>query len=354
MSIVFLLLIIIIFSNASYVKDDSLHSNYLNKENTTTINGIFVLLVFMSHATQYMTLSGPYHSFYIFISGFLNQAIVVTFMFYSGYGLMEGIKRKGNDYTDTFPKKIIKLWLQFDAAILLFLLTNWSLGTFPTFKEILLALSSWGGIGNSNWYITAMLLLYFFMYLSFKVSKNNWVSLIILLTLTMLCVFFFMKIGRPKYTYNTMICFSFGVGYSLVHNKIEKLLSNSLIFISSILIPLILMIYTRPTIYQNIKFYSIWMICFMILILLFTMKINIKNSFLHFLGTQVFTVYILQRIPMMILAYLGYNNRHFTFFTVSFLVTLILAILFDKYILPQIDKLILFISNKQIKNKATI
>ena len=340
MSIVLLLLVLVIANGAKFVTNDGIHENYLDKKQTTTINGIFVFLVIMSHARQYIELSGPYNDSYIFLSNFLNQAIVVTFLFYSGYGIMEGIKKKGPSYVKTIPSKLLKLFIQFDIAILLFLITNWLTGNFPSFKNILLALTSWGSIGNSNWYITAILLLYLFTFLSFRFLNNHWISLIILAVLTMGMVYFYMVIDRPAYTYNTMICYVFGVFYSLIHEHIRKYLGKPLIYLSLLLVTLGVTVYARPFIYQNIKFYSIWMIGFMFFILLFSMKVELNSPLLNFLGQHVFSIYILQRIPMIILKHLGYSNHMFTFFTISLVTTFILAIIFDKYVMDFINRLV--------------
>ncbi|WP_428749260.1 acyltransferase family protein [Vagococcus fluvialis] len=322
------------------IEGESIFKNYLDKKQTTMINGIFVFLVFLSHAKQYMNLSGPYHETYLFLSGFLNQAIVVTFLFYSGFGVMESIKKKGTDYLKTFPRKIFTLLFQIDIAVFLFLLTNIIIGNSIRLKDFLLALTTWGSIGNSNWYITSILILYLFTFLCFKYNKSDWISLFLLTILTIAIVYFFMKIGRPAYTYNTMICYPFGIFYSLIHENIEKYLKNNTIYLSVLVITLTISILTRPEIYNNIKYYTIWMGCFMIFILLFTMKINLNNSFLYFLGTHIFSIYILQRIPMMLLTRLGINQHTFSFITISFVLTLIIAILFDEYIVPQISKLL--------------
>lgn len=337
MSIVLLILVFIILNGAHFATDNSIHDSYLSKDQTTIINGIFVILVILSHAKQYMTLSSPYDDAYIFLSNFLNQAIVVTFLFYSGYGIMEGIKRKGDSYVKTIPTKILKLFIQFDLVILLFLITNWTIGKHPSLNNILLALTSWGSIGNSNWYITAILLLYFFTFLSFRFINNHCISLFILSLLTMGTVYFFMIIDRPAYTYNTMICYVFGVLYSLFSKKINTYLKNHLIFLTVLLTTLIVTIYARPFIYQNIKFYSIWMIGFMIFILLFSMKIKLTNPLLHFFGSHVFSIYILQRIPMIVLTHLGYNTHRFSFLSLSIVITIILAIIFDKYVMNGIN-----------------
>lgn len=64
----------------------------LNKEQTTCINGIFVLFVFLSHFGQYETM--PWNNLLLAI----GQLMVAPFLFYSGYGIMEQIQRRGIMY----------------------------------------------------------------------------------------------------------------------------------------------------------------------------------------------------------------------------------------------------------------
>ncbi len=71
----------------------------LNKEQTTCINGIFVLFVFLSHFGQYETM--PWNGVLLAI----GQLMVAPFLFYSGYGIMEQIKRRGIVYIDSMPRK---------------------------------------------------------------------------------------------------------------------------------------------------------------------------------------------------------------------------------------------------------
>ena len=71
----------------------------LSKEQTTCINGIFVLFVFLSHFGQYETM--PWN--WLLLG--LGQLMVAPFLFYSGYGIMEQIQRRGIVYIDGMPRK---------------------------------------------------------------------------------------------------------------------------------------------------------------------------------------------------------------------------------------------------------
>ena len=65
----------------------------LDKEQTTCINGMFVVLVFLSHFGQYEMM--PWNKPILAI----GQLMVAPFLFFSGYGIMEQIKKKGDEYT---------------------------------------------------------------------------------------------------------------------------------------------------------------------------------------------------------------------------------------------------------------
>lgn len=52
---------------------------FLSKEMTTTVNGIFVLCIFLTHSSEYISFSGVADSLYRHFQNFHNQWIVTTF-----------------------------------------------------------------------------------------------------------------------------------------------------------------------------------------------------------------------------------------------------------------------------------
>ena len=83
-----------------------LNKDYLSKDNTKIINGIFVVIVFLSHFSTYITKTDITEQIILKIVGLFGQLMVTTFLFFSGYGLFESIKKKEN-YIDNFLKKKI-------------------------------------------------------------------------------------------------------------------------------------------------------------------------------------------------------------------------------------------------------
>lgn len=106
----YLLLALLVLSSIKYQKAGFVDS-YLSMDTTNMVKGIFILLVFIKHATPYVlkagwTPSGLCGDLFYLVDNNVGQWIVTMFLFYSGYGVMESIKCKGIRKTD-FDEQII-------------------------------------------------------------------------------------------------------------------------------------------------------------------------------------------------------------------------------------------------------
>ena len=97
--ITLLILFLIDTKPTFYMK--TINPNYLSPDTCTSIKGFCVILVFLSHGGKYLTNVGEgyINNMYYTIAGWLSQLIVVMFFFYSGYGMMEQLKRRGDIYS---------------------------------------------------------------------------------------------------------------------------------------------------------------------------------------------------------------------------------------------------------------
>ena len=78
---------------------------------------------------------------------------------------------------------------------------------------------------------------------------------------------------------------------------------------------------------------------FVMAAVLITMKLQFNNGFLQFLGTHLFSLYILQRLPMRILKEVfSYNSHPYVYFILSFSATVILALIFD-FAMKKVDRI---------------
>lgn len=76
-------------------------------------------------------------------------------------------------------------------------------------------------------------------------------------------------------------------------------------------------------------FYEISQVALCAVIVAATMKIDLHNKILQFFGTRLFEIYILMRIPMIVLLHFHITNTYF-FVLISFAATVALAFLFKK------------------------
>lgn len=339
---------------AKFADNNGFHRDYLGKDSTTAINGIFVMLVFMAHVGNYIKFTQVDQTWLQF-KYFLSQLIVVTFLFYSGYGMMCSFMKKGQPYIKgLFKNRFLSLLLHFDLAVVLFLITNWIVGNHVTLKAFLIALTTWKGIGNSNWYITAILCLYIIMIVSFlifgKFGKNKIPALLAMSFLTVALMYVFVKLRRPAYCYNTLPLFPMGMWYAAFKEKIDKIvMKNNMIYLAFLLLSVLTFAVGQKFKGRGLHMYELWACGFMLVILLLSMKLKLGNDIINTLGKHVFSIYILQRIPMMIFFKLGFNKNNLIFFALTFVSTIIIAFAFDK-VMAKIDT-VLF-KSKNFKAKS--
>ncbi|MDD7209120.1 MAG: hypothetical protein PUH29_03550, partial [Lachnospiraceae bacterium] len=89
----------------------------------------------------------------------------------------------------------------------------------------------------------------------------------------------------------------------------------------------------------GIEGYTIWALAFTGLVVVLSMKLSCDCSILTWMGQHVFSVYILQRIPMILLAHFGMTGHKYFFLIFTILCTVFLAIVFDYWIDKLIDKI---------------
>lgn len=315
------------------------NENYLAVDRTNAIKGLFILLVFLSHARNCISTlpqysSDPLNSFYDLFQDHLGQGVVVMFLFYSGYGVMESIKKKGSDYIHTFPKnRFAKTLLHFDIAVLLFVILDLCLGTLKDYSvlHVLLSFTGWESIGNSNWYIFAILILYLITYFAFKIFKNKTSKAVWLVTvLTVVYITVLALVGKDAWWFDTVLLYPLGMWYSVGKDKIETFVRKKPINYFALLILCCTVFIVSHLLSSNIICYEISLVALCAVIVVVTIKVDINNKILEFFGKHLFEIYILMRIPMIVLLHFEETNSYL-FVAISFVVTLLISVLFKKF-----------------------
>ncbi len=347
MSAIIIVLLFVCAQGMEIASPEEFQKDYITPPRTNCIKGFFVLMVFVSHSRNYMTLT-PADDVAVTIVTYLGQLMVAPFLFYSGYGVMESIKRKGLPYVKSIPiRRALKTLLHFDIAVLLFLIVRSAMGVKYSLQHILLAFTTWTSLGNSNWYIMAIVACYLFSAVSSFVFRRNPYLAAVSVTLLSILLSHTLSLYRPNYWYNTMLCYSLGVWYAILREKIEKIvMRNDILYCAAIAFAFMAYHWLSGRTGKSTWIYQIYALFFVILVVGITMKISFNNAFLDFLGSHIFSIYILQRIPMMILNWKGiYKNDNASFFLLSFVLTCILALAYD-FCMNKLDGLIFAKSQK--------
>ena len=256
---------------------------------------------------------------------------------------MQRIQQKGHKYlTELWKYRIPKLYFRFFCAVLLFYGQAWLLGIHYSTMELISALSSWGSIGNSNWYVTAILLLYlltYFVWSSF-LDQRPYVGISATWIGTAIC-YLVLKFYRRNetYYYDTLFCYPAGMLYAIYLEDINSIVqANNRTWCASLL--LVVGSFSISYVYAwhyDTAIYLFWRhlshISFALSITLLLMKVHWYNPFLvHLGGKNMFAHYILQRIVMRGLIWKNNNINSGLFVSLSVPAIVVIAWVFTTFL----------------------
>ncbi len=317
----------------------------LSVEQSTMIKGVFVLLVFASHVSQYLDLPGGLmtKSFQLICNN-LGQLIVVPFLFFSGYGVRCSIVRKGDEYIRSLPKKrILRTYLHVALILLFFLTVQLIFGRQYSFKRIVFSFLLLDSFGNSNWYLFAILFLYIATWLSFRlVHSPKWACLLVFVF--SIAYFIVISIWKESWWYDTVFVYGFGLVFPDLKDSFTKLTARNpgrlAVFAILIVAVLLLTMLHLHGLFNGLM-ENVRAVCFILLILVLLSWFEFGNPVFHWLGAHVFLCYFLQRLPMIVLDHIGVSKSSIPLFVLGSAVgTVILVLLFD-VLLKRIDRHIL-------------
>ena len=312
---------------------------YIGKETTSTINGLFLWLVFLSHFTQYLPSSAGN-----VVARHLGQLVVVMFLFYSGYGCAVQYLTKGESYLRAFPRKrILPTLINFDIAVCAFVAVGLLLGKSMTARKVVLSLVCWDSVGNSNWYIFVIMLCYALFWFSAGVVKRKvnvidrgwqkWQIIMMLLFATSVVA---LSRVRPSWWCDTLMAFGAGAVYGLNRNCIENYVKKNYWICLAFAVVLFVFVGYIPFIGQKYWIsHNIKSVAFAIIVVMATMKISVDSAMLKWSGEHLFPLYIYQRIPMIVFSTLFpaafKDARCLICFCISACIAIAIAILYPRF-----------------------
>lgn len=342
MVVLFLILGVICLWN---IKFSNYHEDYISSKSTNAIKGIFAVIILFSHMNGYISLNASFaDSSFSSILYHTGQLMVVMFLFYSGFGIVESIKRNSG-YFDSYPKnRIMKTLLHFDLAVLCFFLLSMISDIKYPFIEYITCWIGWGSIGNSNWFIFDILALYSIVYIAHLIMQKfqkeySYMLGVILLTSFFSVVLWIVLILADKNSWwvDTIITFPLGMWYSFFRKKAEAYMSNKNIGLLITIGIAIVFLGWHLTFGNDI--FGFCACIFAILIVAISTRIKVDNGILQWLGTQSFSIYVMQRLPMNLFQRFGWNENPYLFAAISIPSALAIAWCFN-YFLNKLDNAI--------------
>ena len=328
-----IILIAIIGGGMTAAKKGEFFEDYCSPRNTGTINGIFSILIILSHAVTYVKLDGIWDEPYFALRTFLGQLVVVTYLFYSGFGIMESYKKKGTPYIKAMPvHRLFKTWYHFAIVIVMYAIVSIGIrGLEYTPLQVALSFTGYETLGNSNWYMFVTFALYIIIVACFLIfRKSKVLALAGVFALTGLFVFWETKMGLASQWYNTVFCFPAGMLFSLVKPYVDKLfMKNDLIWFSGFTALFVLFGFFSQNRGESLLFHSLFAIFFALTVTVMMMKVQIKSTILDWFAQHIFSFFILQRIPMLLLRHYGFAKDPYFYIIMSFFITVVMSMLCD-------------------------
>ena len=310
------------------------HCDYMCMDQTGSIKGIFAVIIFLSHIRQYSGIVFSADTIVIWVLNRIGQLMVTLFFFYSGFGVLRSYEKKREYSNNFFKNRIFKTWIHFATAVMLYFILSLIIGKKYQLTDYLFAWVGWTALGNSNWFVFVMLSLYVVTWFVFLLIGNRFAekrNVVLAIGVSVLSCALWLGLffaGKQSLWYNTLLCYPFGMWFGVFKQKFDNLISNFQIRIGIILV--VACVFAVLYLVPNVAAYSLCACLFCLLVTLLTTMVKFDNNVLRWLGKYSFEIYIIQRIPMIILSECGMFRQEEMFFLLTILTTGLLAVVLKK------------------------
>ena len=200
-----------------------------------------------------------------------------------------------------------------------------------------MALTGWSAVGNSNWFIFDILILYCLTFLVFVLpfSKKHIEFGVALSFITSVGFVLVLKYShKDTWWYDTVLCYPLGMLFSYIKPRFDKFIfckKRNMFFVFGIQLILFSVLFHFYNTTKNTVIFMLTSCAFSLLVIFFSAFITLNNPVLRFFGKHVFSIYILQRIPMICLTALNLNSKPLLFSGICLIITVVSAECFDRF-----------------------
>lgn len=314
----------------------SFNEDYISKDSTDAVRGIFILLIFASHFAKYVDpFTALIDTLYWRLRVFWGQGVVTCFLFFSGYGIALSAREKGDNYVRSMPRKrILPTLLVYDCSQIIFLLVQLCRGKSYAAKDFLLSFAAWESFGNDNWYIFVILGLYIITWLVLRKQELNPVTVARVSVCALAFLLFLQCAGQETYWYNTLLCYPMGMWFFLYRDKIDGLLSKASCYWPVAIVTGTAFLLVHKGWNQSLLLYILTMLLFALCVVILTMKIRLKSPILIYCGRHLQGLFLLHRLPFILLNnYFPHSGPGiYAYFAISIVLTFQFEALFSQAI----------------------
>ena len=271
--------------------------DYLSKENTNSLRGIFAVAVLFHHLSDHIPLLTEETKVYS-VFGAMGYLSVGVFFFLSGYGMMISYKKFGITYAkNLFRKRIIPFYivsLGFAAVDLFF-----------TDRSLTAAIKLFYNFGLTGflWYLQAQLVIYIIFWLVFSRNLSIQLKIVLLFVFVLfsICLWDYLQWGL--WWIESTACYFVGVIWAENREEIDRIIFKkyNLLFSICLSIALFLFFYMSKikfTVYTGLLNYSFSAVFFVISVVLLSSFVPVSNIFTRFLGKISLEIYATQHLVM--------------------------------------------------------
>ena len=271
---------------------------YLSIDSGKSYRGFFAVTIVLHHLSA-ITQTGKLFSLF----SIAGRVTVAFFSFLSGYGLQKSYITKGDRYKKGYLlKRIPSVLIPYIIITAVFWLMHFVFGKSYSLKDIILLLVKGEPLVDYSWYIISILIFYLVYWGLMQVCGKRYPLMIVLGTVWyFLHIAFCKKMGYGNWWYNTSHLIIVGMFWATYETRILEILKKNYVWIASAVLVLFALVSAyresinqlgSPFLSEIIIFFR--MLLFVLCVILFSLKVQIGNRVLRFLGSISLEIYLSQ------------------------------------------------------------
>ena len=285
-TLMFIILCITVVASSSKNKDFSI----LAKDQSDCFRGIFAFFIVLNHISKEHDILDNLYSY-------LSLAVVSSFFFISGFGLMKGFMYKGEYRKSFLKKRFTRLVLPYMITTLIYWVYYYLINERISLFNVIVKIFKFQPIVTYSWFILDLIIQYFIFYVLMWLSKNKKMFVNIVICLTVVSLILFTTNNKIHFYLNPY--FGLGILFARYKKEVSSFLKMHTVKLAtgSILITIIYLFNVRRLVSLNV----LMNILFIILMLLYSERYMIKNHYLSHLGKISLELYMYHGLAKMII-----------------------------------------------------